>query len=570
MAIKPENFNPSANYASLHDALEANKKWYTDVCQYFKQTFHEQMSQPDLTEIQKSHLFDHYQINLSNARNEYKINKTNIKNHFKAIKAKFVSTKQAKILSSMATRHSAFRNFLSIITNKSVIAGICFTVFLLVLFHAVSIITIPGISVPSSYSDKNSFAQMLNLLAGGGLTRMSIFAVGVGPYITSQIIVQLLSSDLVPPLSRLAKQGERGKRKLEVLTRALTLPFALIQAYAVMALILSFNNQSGSSDTFGIFGHTSIGDMSAGEIFSMMMILTGGTYMTIFMGDMITKRGVGNGITVIILAGILANLFGNFQSVFQHIASLISPTQSAFWLTVVLTCAIYMIFYLLVLLVITFFNNCIRKIPVQQTGQGLTTEVKNLPYLPIKFNAAGVIPVIFASSIMTIPSTIAQFLSEGEGKWVIQNYFTLESWLGVWIYFVLVILFTFFYSYVQINPSQLAENFEKSGKFIPGVKSGEDTERHITKVLNRINWLGGPFLAVVAILPYVVSLITKIPSGLAIGGTGIIIIVSAATEIWNSIKSAATNSGYTITKTKIQANYYDEQATNTDKVEELW
>ena len=192
---------------------------------------------------------------------------------------------------------------------------------------------------------------MLNLLAGGGLTRMSIFAVGVGPYITSQIIVQLLSSDLVPPLSRLAKQGERGKRKLEVLTRALTLPFALIQAYAVMALILSFNNQSGSSDTFSIFGHTSIGDMSAGEIFSMMMILTGGTYMTIFMGDMITKRGVGNGITVIILAGILANLFGNFQSVFQHIASLISPTQSAFWLTVVLTCAIYMIFYLLVLLV---------------------------------------------------------------------------------------------------------------------------------------------------------------------------------------------------------------------------
>ena len=300
------------------------------------------------------------------------------------------------------------------------------------------------------------------------------------------------------------------------------------------------------------------------------MILTGGAYVSIFFGDMITKRGVGNGITVIILAGILSDLFGNFTAVYQTIASKFIQTESTYMLAVILTFLIYVLFYFLVLLIVTFINNAIRKIPIQQIGEGLTQNVKNLPYLPIKFNSAGVIPVIFASSIMTIPSTIAQFLNEGDTKWVIQDYFTLQSWSGMSLYFIFIILFTFFYSYVQINPQQLQENFEKSGKFIPGVKSGEDTSKHITKVLNRINWLGGPFLAVIATLPYFVSKLSGIPSGIALGGTGIIIIVSASIEIWNSIKSALTNTGYEQTRKTIQAKYFDDQHKNDNSVEELW
>lgn len=569
MIEKPSNFNANDNYTSLKAARKANKNWFKSTKQYYYKQYKVQIKDPSLTAEQRSHIFDHYQQNLDACQRQYKQNNTNIKFHFGDVKTKVSKNIQHKTLTAKKTG-TGWKQFIQIIKNKQVLAGIGFTVFLLVVFHIGSIITVPGISIPGQYTQSSDFAGMLNLLAGGGLTHMSFFAIGVGPYITSQIIVQLLSSDLIPPLSRLSKQGERGKRKLEIINRVLTLPFCFIQAYAVMALILSMNNSTPTGGAFSIFGKTSMSELSGGEIFGMMMILTGGAYVSIFFGDMITKRGVGNGITVIILAGILSNLFGNFSAVYQTIASKFSQTESTYMLAVVLTFLIYILFYFLVLLIVTFINSAIRKIPIQQTGEGLTHDVKNLPYLPIKFNSAGVIPVIFASSIMTIPSTIAQFLSEGDAKWVIQDYFTLESWSGMSLYFIFIILFTFFYSYVQINPQQLQENFEKSGKFIPGVKSGEDTSKHITKVLSRVNWLGGPFLAVIATLPYFVSKLSGIPSGLALGGTGIIIIVSASIEIWNSIKSALTNTGYEQTRKTIQAKYFDDQNKNDNSVEELW
>ncbi|MCF0227488.1 MAG: preprotein translocase subunit SecY [Malacoplasma sp.] len=524
-----------------------------------------------MTPEQRGHMFDHYQHNLESARAQFKTNKNNLKAQYSEIKVQ-VNTDPKSIETSAAHKGHAWKRFKLIFGNKQVILGICFTLFLLILYHMGSVITVPGISIPdNANANSNDFASMLNLLAGGGLTRMSIFAVGVGPYITAQIIIQLLSSDLVPPLSRMAKQGELGRRKLEIITRVATLPFALVQSYAVMALILSMNKEGGeAANQFTIFGKSAIGDLTAGEIVAMMVILTGGTYVAIFLGDMITKRGVGNGVTVIILAGIVANLFANFQTVFYSIGQKVASGVAGYMLTIILLFIVYLIFYLVVLLAVVFVNNCVRKIPIQQTGQGLTSNVKNLPYLPIKLNSAGVIPVIFASSIITIPTTVAQFLSEGSGKWIIQDYFTLSSWSGLSIFFVLIVLFTFFYSYVQINPPQMAENFEKAGKFIPGVKSGDDTAKHISRVLSRVNWIGSFILAIIAVLPYIVGMVTNIPSGIAVGGTGMIIIVGGTIEIWNSIKSAATTTGYEITGKKIAANYYDIDEDKNKKVEELW
>lgn len=570
MMDKPADFNANGNYANKKAALRANNAWYKATKKYYKELYNSQIKDQNLTIEQRSHIFDHYQHNLSNLNTIYKQNIRNIKFHFADIKTKVAKNNatQKTILSKRANNEGFWKTFVQIFKNKRVLSGIFFTVFLLIIFHVCSSITLPGIKIPDNYN-QTDFASMLNLLAGGGLTHMSFFAVGVGPYITSQIIVQLLSSDLIPPLSRIQKQGERGKRKLEIITRVLTLPFCLVQAYAVMAMIFSMNSSAQTGDSFTIFGKTSMADLSGGEIFGLMMIFTGGSYIAIFLGDMITKRGVGNGITVIIFVGILANLFGNFTSVYHSIASKFSQTESTYTLVVILTFLIYILFYFLVLLVVTFINGSIRKIPIQQTGEGLTSDVKNLSYLPIKFNSAGVIPVIFASSIMTIPSTIAQFLKEGDAKWVIQDYFTLQSWTGMSLYFVFTILFTFFYSYVQLNPSQIQENFEKSGKFIPGVKSGKNTAKHITKVLNRINWMGGPFLAIIATLPYLISKVSGIPSGLALGGTGIIIIVSASIEIWNSINSAVTNTGYEQTRKNIQTKYFDDSP-NDANVEELW
>ncbi|GMO14992.1 MAG: preprotein translocase subunit SecY [Mycoplasmoidaceae bacterium] len=443
-----------------------------------------------------------------------------------------------------------------ILGNKTVIVSIFFTLLMVVIFHIIATIPTPGITVSEDAANGTGFSSMLNLLAGGGLNRMSIFSVGVGPYITSQIIIQLLSSDLIPPLSRMAKSGERGKKKLEVITRMIALPFCVAQAYAVVMLLLK-----ESDGNITVFGKTDVNELSAANIITLIAIFTGGTYLAIFIGDMITKRGVGNGMTLLILSGIVSSVVSNFQIAFSVIGGNFQQATTTNAVGYILSIMLYISIFILLLFACIFVNDSVRKIPIQQTGQGLINETKDLPFLPIKLNASGVIPVIFASSLMTIPTTVAQFLSEeNSGKIFINSYLQVETPVGLVIYFVLIILFSFFYSYVQINPMNLAENFQKSGKFIPGVKSGLDTEKHITRVLMRVNCLGAPFLAIVAALPYVISIVTKIPSGLALGGTGIIIIVTGSLDLWNSIVSNSTASGYSVDRIKIENKVYERES----------
>lgn len=448
------------------------------------------------------------------------------------------------------------QEFFNIFKNKKVIIAILVTLGILVLFRIGSIIPMPFVElkVQSSGSD-NSFMQMMNLLGGGGLTQVSIFAIGISPYITAQIIVQLLSSDLIPPLARMAKSGERGRKKMEVITRLLTLPFAGIQAYAILAM--ATNEQTGFIQ------------FSSGLPFSVntplyyffyISLMIAGTYVAIFLGDLITKRGVGNGVTLIILSGIIASLFNSFQTVFINLSGITGQNHQ---LVSSISFVVYICFYIIVLLSVVFINGSVRKIPIQQVGQALTKNENELSYLPIKINSAGVVPVIFASSLMTIPSTIAQFLpQDSSGAIWIRNYMSLTSVSGLIIYFFLIILFTFFYSYVQINPNKISEDFKKSGRFIPGIKMGKDTENHISRVLFRVNWIGGPFLALIASLPYIVTIASaaashgaiQIPSYAALGGTGIVIMVSGTIELWQSIKSAATTTSYTYQRKEIEAS----------------
>jgi preprotein translocase subunit SecY len=294
----------------------------------------------------------------------------------------------------------------AIFTNKTVLASIALTLLFIIIFHIGSTVSVPGIVITGGALNTNTFASMLNLLAGGGLSRLSVFSVGVGPYITSQIIVQLLSSDLIPPLSRMAKSGERGKKKLEIITRILTLPFCVAQSYAVVALILQ--NSNGS---ITIFGATTLGDLSVGSIVALISIFTAGSYISLFIGDMITKRGVGNGITLLILSGIVASVFSNFSIAYDTIAGKFDQTKLTETITMIISVILYFALFVVLMLAVVFIDQSIRKIPIQQTGQGLITEVEKLPFLPLKINVAGVIPVIFASSLMTIPETIGQFLS---------------------------------------------------------------------------------------------------------------------------------------------------------------
>lgn len=427
------------------------------------------------------------------------------------------------------------QKIIQLLRNRDFVISVFVTLFLILLFRVISVIPLPGITISQNKNNLNNgvsdFFDLFNLLGGGGLSQLSLFAVGISPYISAQIIMQLLSTDLIPPLSKLAKSGELGRRRIELITRFVTLPFAVVQAFAIIALI---NNQRNGAIRF------ENSDILHQAFYIVTM--TAGTYIGIFIGDIISKKGVGNGITLLILSGILARLPDGFIVMYRVLGGVIISTNPI--LTSAINFSLYFLAFLVLLLAITFVNSSTRRIPIQQTGEGMVLGNEKLPYLPIKLNAAGVIPVIFASSIMSIPITIAEFQPQSEARWFVEDYLSLRTPVGISLYVVLIIIFTFFYSYIQINPEQLAENFNKSHKFIPGVRPGLDTEKHITKVLMRINFIGAPFLAIVAVIPYIISLVLNVPTTLSLGGTGIIIMVSASMELYRSLRSAATTTSY--------------------------
>ena len=472
-------------------------------------------------------------------------------------------------MTKKSNRSFTLENFLMTFKNKKVIICILVTIGILVLFRIGSIIPMPFIKINQGQMGDNSFLQIMNLLGGGGLSQFSIFAIGISPYITAQIIVQLLSSELIPPLARMTKSGEKGRRKLEIITRVLTLPFAIVQSYSIMSMMLN------STSIITTVTNIPITPGSPGFYAFYICLMVSGTYITILLGDLISKRGVGNGMTSIILTGIVASLFNSFQTVYNSLVGISIQNSN---LITLISFVIYLFFYFLVLIGIIFIEGSVRKIPIQQVGQSFSRDSNSLSYLPIKINSASVIPVIFASSIITIPTTIMQLLPQNSGSAsFIQSYLSLDSISGLIIYFFLIIIFTFFYSYVQFNPNKISEDFKKSGRFIPGVKVGEDTEKYISKILYRINWIGGPFLAFIASLPYIVSIITRyasngfinIPSYASLGGTGIVIMVTGTIELWESIKSTAKTTNYSYQKKEIIASLSNENS-STKNDSQLW
>lgn len=468
---------------------------------------------------------------------------------------------------------SGWEEFVMTFKNRKVIISVITTLGILILFRIGSVVPMPFIKITSTGLNNNSFLQIMNLLGGGGLTQFSIFAIGISPYITAQIIVQLLSSELIPPLSRLTKSGEKGRKKIEVITRLLTLPFAIVQAYAIMSMLLN------QTSIISISTNMPLVKGSAGFYAFYIVLMISGTYISILLGDLISKRGVGNGMTLIIITGIVSSLFSSFRTVFNSLQSINSQNSN---LVSIVAFIVYMFFYMLVLVGVIFIDGSVRKIPIQQVGQSFSRESKELSYLPIKINSASVIPVIFASSIMTIPTTIAQLLPASSSSAIfINQYISLTSVSGIIVYFILIILFTFFYSYVQLNPNKISEDFKKSGRFIPGIKVGQDTEKYISKILYRVNWIGGPFLAVIASLPYIVSIVVKtasynlidIPSYASLGGTGIVIMVAGTIELWESIKSTAKTANYSYQKKEIiqsLTNTINNNDSAKDDESQLW
>lgn len=400
-------------------------------------------------------------------------------------------------------------------------------------------IPVPGVTVLDTLKNamqEASAVGLMDLLGGGALQNFSVLALGVSPYITAQIIVQLLSKDVLPALTELSKQGQYGRRKQEMATRYLTLMLGAVQAYG---LIMTMQNNEyiklNLNPDFFTYAY-------------IVTIILAGSMLTMWLGDQITQKGLGNGISVIIFAGCVRSLPIQISNAFQKWVLNNQGHGSTELLKGSFQFVVYILAFILIIAFVIFIELSKRKIPVQHAGKGgQNPSMAKASFLPIKVNSAGVIPVIFASSIMMAPSVIASFISSdaANADWLkIFSYSEMtpmgENFSFPWgliIYITLIVVFCFFYASIQISPEQLAENFQKSGSYIPGIRPGNETERYVRKVVNRVTCIGAIALAFIAGLPVILTL-TNIfggDSSLALGGTGLIIIVGVCIELNNQI-----------------------------------
>ncbi|WWY81307.1 preprotein translocase subunit SecY [Pediococcus pentosaceus] len=407
---------------------------------------------------------------------------------------------------------------------KDIRNKILFTLGILIVFRLGSYITVPGVNAKALESMSSSgLVGILNTFSGGGLTNYSIFAMGVSPYITAQIIVQLLQMDIVPKFVEWSKQGEVGRRKLNQATRWLTIVLAFAQSIGITAGFnyLSQMNlvESPSVQTFLTIG----------------LILTAGTMLTTWLGDMITERGIGQGVSMIIFAGIIARTPVGIQQIYTE--QFVNTTKSEWTQSFIIVGAIILA-VLAIVIFVTWVQQASRKIPIQYTRRA--SGASDSSYLPLKVNVAGVIPVIFASSFISTPQTILMAFasSHSDDTWytVLNDVFNMQTTKGAILYTVLIVLFTFFYAFVQVNPEKLAENLQKQGSYIPGVWPGKKTQDYMSGLLIRLSVVGALFLGLVALIPLLASNIFGLDESIGLGGTSLLIVVGVAIELANQLE----------------------------------
>jgi preprotein translocase subunit SecY len=409
------------------------------------------------------------------------------------------------------------KTVLNSLKEKDIRTKLFFTLGILIVYRMGAYITVPGINTAALQEVANSgLGSILNMFSGGGLTNYSLFAMGVSPYVTAQIVVQLLQMDIVPRFVEWSKQGEVGRRKLNQVTRYLTIVLAFVQSIGITA---GFNQLSSINlvKTPDVQTYVLIG-----------LILTSGTMFAVWLGEMITERGLGQGVSMLIFAGIIARLPAGMYSMFrEHVLQSGDPARG--WAFMIGITVIFM----LIISFVTWFNQAIRKIPMQYTRR--STGSGNASYLPLKVNVAGVIPVIFASSLLVTPQTILQaFASKfADASWytTLMTYLSTTTLQGGIVYTLLIVLFTFFYAFVQVNPEKVAENLQKQGSYIVGVWPGESTEKWLSGLLMRLSVVGALFLGFVALAPLLAVHLFGLDNSLAMSGTSVLIVIGVAIDL---------------------------------------
>ncbi|MFE7064750.1 preprotein translocase subunit SecY [Sutcliffiella sp. NPDC057660] len=424
-----------------------------------------------------------------------------------------------------------FQTFSNFMRVGDIRKKIVFTLLMLIIFRIGTFIPVPGVNSDIlKFQDEFSVFGILNTFGGGALQNFSILAMGIMPYITASIIVQLLQMDVVPKFTEWSKQGEVGRRKLAQFTRYFTIVLGFIQA---IGMSIGFNNLAQGQ---------LIADPSPTTYLLIALVLTAGTAFLMWLGEQITAHGVGNGISILIFAGIVAAIPNGANQIY---AQQIEDAGDQLFLNLVIV-ALIILAILAVIVGVIFIQQALRKIPIQYAKKvsGRNPVGGHSSHLPLKVNAAGVIPVIFAVSFIITPPTIASFFGPNDVTQWIQSTFDYTKPIGMVVYVALIIAFTYFYTFVQSNPEQMAENLKKQGGYIPGIRPGQNTQEYLTKIIYRLTFVGALFLAGISVLPVIFMKIADLPPAVQIGGTGILIVVGVALETMKQLESQLVKRHY--------------------------
>lgn len=405
-------------------------------------------------------------------------------------------------------------------TNKDLKSRVLFTLGALFIFSLGNAITVPGMS---AITNDLGFLELLNAMSGGGLKQFSIFALGVMPYITASIVLQVLQMDImgISYFQELKEMGEEGRRKINKINRYLGIFFALVEGYIYS---LMFMGKTGS----------------ALEYVEISIILTAGTAFLLWLGDQITNKGLGNGISLIIMAGIINTVPNMMVEAFKNLVLNGNNT-----LLGVISFIVFLLLYIGIVIGVIFVTDAERRIPIQYSNRSAGSYQKNQSFLPLRINSAGVMPVIFASAILAIPTTLTYFIKNEGFNLFVNKYLTTTTPIGFVVYVLLIIAFTYGYTYVAaVNPEDISKNLNKQNGYIPGVRPGSETTKYISKVLSRITFMGAVFIAIIAALPIVFSWVSKMPSTVTLGGTSILIVVGVLLETYKQLESSVASRAY--------------------------
>lgn len=437
---------------------------------------------------------------------------------------------------------------------------LCYTLSLLILFVVAGTFTAPGVNIGNHALSANSFLGVLDLVGGGGLRRFSVVALGISPFITASLIMQVLQTKLFPPVHQLSQMGPIGRRKINIITRLLTIFLSYTQAISVINLL---KNTTG----FGITIQPQLDTVGFNYV-SLPLILMAGSLFSLFLAEQITKNGVGNGTSLIIYTGIALSLPNQFTHAFYYFVGASTQTDFSKGL---LNFFVYLAVFVGLVVVVSFVFNSERRVPIQQLGVGLSYNNEQLSWLPIKANPAGIMPLIFASIVLSFPFLITGFLNQHTSLfryWVEQN-LRVDTPLGFGIFSVLTLGLSVFLSIQQTRIDRIIEDFNKSATFVPGIRPGDSTEEYLISVVTRLSLFAAVYLLCIGSFNFIQQQM-GLPHYITFGGTSVVILITSSLETVSQIVARRKANQLVILKQRIRKLMSGTTKTEEQNMDLLW